>query len=797
LPGAAIIFLLMAVSLLYRPTVFDSFIADDFLYLNWANKVVQHPELLLEKYWRCEQKWSADAAFLLFYRPFFYTVFLLEYKLFGFAARYYHLVNIAIELLSTIIVGLIVISLNESLPNSKRLSNIQIKIWALLSSAFFVLYPLHSEIVNWITSIVDLLVVFFILLSFWCYTQWRIKSNRAYFIVSIMSSVLAFLTKETSVALPLTIFAYELFFCDDISNDAQISTTKINWLKRVKKSLITTLPYWLILSLYFCLRTIVLGDLIAGYPDSVCYPTLAGWLKGLTIIFIPINTLTIGTHSYIFKSWHIVLGTVILLNVIAIFRTKNDSRKIIYFLSIWFLVTLVPALKVFPNVMSSFNGARLAYLGTVPLCVFLAYGLAVLSKNGRISFLARLTTPIFLVLAGTILYTNNLTWAAAGRWTTKVVSEIKGCCQNGVGDPLVYITGLPFSYRGIYCIVPLAGIAQEPILAKDVLHCVRLDGDEFSCSPGFIKDNIEQAAAKRMKLLYWDSSSETLKPVEFSNCNKLRRQWRGEDLRQIMRVSALSGVNQPDVHVLENGTVEIISHEKNNTFIVIELNLPDLPCWYVDFLALRMRFVDMKTLGPYAQIQFLFTNKIARDYSKNYFAYNNCSLSIDLTDKEQKLIFPLRNQAAWCMGGKCSNAKIVLPIKNSLRISELFLPRAIELMPQVKLQTLSYDPPGQIRLDKEYNHRQCITYDACGIKDCTQVILQAVPFARSFDNSNVGLKKSPFIEKRVLNPSGRLYMRRDEFPMETGVFKGRVVAVDKTNRPIGFPSDTFLIFVDS
>ena len=199
-------------------------------------------------------------------------------------------------------VALIVIELHKRSLSQISLSQSQLSIWAALAAALFILYPFHSEAVNVITCRMDPLVTLFSLFSLWCYIRWRNKSNLGFFILSIISAILAFLTKEMAVALPLTIFIYEVLFKSDLSDEAKATGAKSGRIKALYLAFKHTLPYWLILALYFVLRKFVLGDFIAGYPDSTESTSLIvqGWLRGLSNIFIPIDTSSIGTHSNIF-----------------------------------------------------------------------------------------------------------------------------------------------------------------------------------------------------------------------------------------------------------------------------------------------------------------------------------------------------------------------------------------------------------------------------------------------------------------------------------------------------------------
>ena len=69
--------------------------------------------------------------------------------------------------------------------------------------------------------------------SVWCYIQWRSNSKRQFLIVSIITTILALLTKEMAVALPPTIFMFELLIgSKGINTNKNSSKTKLNLIKQ-------------------------------------------------------------------------------------------------------------------------------------------------------------------------------------------------------------------------------------------------------------------------------------------------------------------------------------------------------------------------------------------------------------------------------------------------------------------------------------------------------------------------------------------------------------------------------------
>jgi len=792
--------------IVYRPTLFNFFIADDFYQMTWMNGALECPNMLLKTYWtpwiECRDRIPTTDSFL-FYRPVFASILFWECKFLGLNGLYLRLVNLVIELASGLMVALIVLAFDKTSNEESSLSIRQSIVWALFSAIFFVLFPSHSESVNWIADGSDLWVTLFSLVSLWCYIQWRNKSKQSFLIFSIVSALLAFLTKEMAVALPPTILAYEFFVqrCSD-RNTQKIGSDSINAGTQLHMAITTTLPYWLICILYFCLRKLLLGDFIGGYPDNMCNPlSISGWLKGLYTIFVPINPFIIGTHLLIYRSWHIVLSIIILLTIIATIKINRDKRKVIYFLIIWFLLCLAPVYKVFATSLDYPCGQRIIYLASVPICMLLTYGIAYFCAGKQFSFVSRAITLSFFGFAVAMLYANNLAFAQAGHVSNKIVQSFRAYYQNIPGDPLVYAVGLPKLSNGIY--IPLGhflnGMMNRPMLDKNRLNCSWIGSDDQYTSIGFLKQAIEEKQ-QQIHLLYWDSELEVLKPVMSFSQDQINKDWQDISLRQTIRTPSFPHISQPDVHWLMDGTLDIVSHKSNSKYTIIELDLKELPCWQINFLALKLQLSQPENLGSFRGAQLFFVNDIARKYSKeyfgDYFVYDCCYAAVKATKQEQEIIFPLRNLPAWTMGGRCHSIRVVLPADCNINIKKIWLPDIKDLMPSVHLQSTTDYPPDRIKLDR-YQTLQHIRYDARSINGCKQIVLEIVPnskfftFLNSKDNSKI-----IFLKKSASSSWGQFSLSRSEFPAKKTIYRAQLRALDEAGNQLGFPSDQFFIYTD-
>ncbi len=750
-------FIVLAIFLfIYRSALYNLITADDFIYLTWSHKAISHPELILEKY-------LVPTNNLVFYRPLIFTILAMEYKFWGLNTLCFHVTNIILELTTGLTVAALITNLSTVINKSSTSLNTRTKIWTTMSASLFILHPLHNESVNSISDQVDLFVTLFFLSSFWCYIQWRKKSKVQFFVVSLGMAILAFLTKEMCVALPPTLFLYEILCLDlrlpSSANDSAIS----KFPSRLFTAFSATLPYWLLLGLYFLIRRIILGDIIAGYSDEMCHHNLRIWIHSLKEVIDPINPLVFNSENYLVKLWHILLVTCVALSLIATTKAGKSEKRLVFFLLGWTVLALAPTFKIFPVMMNYLSGSRLAYLASAPLCAFLTYGLATFSIHNRFRNGIRLVATLLLITSASILYKYNLAWNEAGAWTNNVFNKISQCYPSKDEDLPIYVTGLPlFHDNGVFCIGLLEAITKTPFMNKDFYRCVRLDANELSPSPGILKEAASKH--KNIQLVYWDKTTNDLIPVP-----------------------------HPFHHVSNIKSRIKISTTPQGSLILATPTLKGLPCWNIDFIKVELKAYVSTNIAPVQQAVLVFSNDLVKQPNTV-----NCWAPIKKEGNTTEIIFPVRNLPSWTMGGNCSSAHIILPPTNQSQQAKLSTLDAGQLMPTFKISTLSQDPPGQIRLDLQDHKTQCVEYDSSRLKNSEHLFLEIIAFPKTFEyldshpeNNNLA------IQIKTTNNKGQLIIRRTDLPANTGVYRARIRSFDATNNQIGFSSDTFLIFVDS
>jgi tetratricopeptide (TPR) repeat protein len=224
-PTVQIAFIIILGCLVYSNTLTSPFVFDDVVY------VIENPAVKdLSGYLSASQNDTLPdhpGTFKKQYknRILGHLTFALNYWIDGLNVKGYHLVNLLIHLLNSLLVYLLAY-LTFRTPYLKQRTaldpafNIQTgNLTAFLCTLLFVVHPMQTEAVTYISQRLTSLATLFFLLSLVLYIKARLsvtpRRRYSYYCISLISVILAMKTKEISFTLPIVITLYEFFFFED------------------------------------------------------------------------------------------------------------------------------------------------------------------------------------------------------------------------------------------------------------------------------------------------------------------------------------------------------------------------------------------------------------------------------------------------------------------------------------------------------------------------------------------------------------------------------------------------------
>jgi protein O-mannosyl-transferase len=253
-----------------------------------------------------------------YYRPVFTTSLALDHSLWGENPFGYHLTNLVLHVLVSILVYLLALKI-------VRHSGA-----ALLAGLLFAVHPVHSGAVAWISGRSGPLAALFMFLSLYLYISYKEERNLLYLAVSLFAFLLALLSKETAITLPLIVLLYEICFGD----------------RKAKKIISPFILYCLAAIPYFILRLSVLKVMgWSNQPLSHRLYTSFGMLVGyVRLLVAPVNLRVF--YDIPIKRGFLEKDVIIPLLLLAlmaagIFLLFRRNRKL-FFCIAWIPVTLIP-----------------------------------------------------------------------------------------------------------------------------------------------------------------------------------------------------------------------------------------------------------------------------------------------------------------------------------------------------------------------------------------------------------------------------------------------------------------------
>ncbi len=328
-----IITIIILTTLSYFNTLNNSFVYDDNTYVV-ENKQIRSIANISMAF---ISTYPPDAKEQGLYRPLVTVSYIVDYALWGLNPKGFHLANLILHILTSIIVYLLALEIIKTQWPSAVVGIV------------FALHPVHTEAVTWVVGRAEVMAGLFYFLAFLFYIKAGNSpsfKNRQ-FISSNIFYFLALLSKEIAVTLPILLFAYDYFFFH-----RQRSAEIIELLKK------RYLSFIILTFIYIIIRFAVLGAI--GPQKNLSFaPDVGLYERFLTIIvvigyymrllFLPFNL----TVDYVFPkiaslSLPVFIYGGILLVSIGITVLLYKRSKMLSFSIALFFITLLPVMNIIP-----------------------------------------------------------------------------------------------------------------------------------------------------------------------------------------------------------------------------------------------------------------------------------------------------------------------------------------------------------------------------------------------------------------------------------------------------------------
>ncbi|MFA7087989.1 MAG: tetratricopeptide repeat protein [Patescibacteria group bacterium] len=307
-------FLIFAIGfLLYSQTLFF-----DFTYFDDSTLILEKTEILSD-FKNINLLFSTDAFFSgvkIYYRPLLNLSFMLDAQADATLPVFYHLSNILIHCLASILVFLLL----TKLINKRSL--------AFFLSLIFLIHPIMTQAVAWIPGRNDSLLAVFVLASFILFLEFLRRPRLLYYLGYLFFLFCSLFTKESAVALPVLVILYFLFI------DGGFLKRSDKWLL-VAGSAVTGF-------VWFLSRTLALGSGSVDYLSA-----LEGIVKNSPALLVAVGKLIFPFNLSvlpILEDSTLVYGLIALpILILALIFSRGKRINRLIFGAGWFLMFLLPS----------------------------------------------------------------------------------------------------------------------------------------------------------------------------------------------------------------------------------------------------------------------------------------------------------------------------------------------------------------------------------------------------------------------------------------------------------------------
>jgi len=345
-------------------------------------------------------RWAFSTRYADLWNPLVWLSLMFDYQLHGLNSGGYHLTNLILHILSTLLLFQLFCRMTGAVWKSAFVA------------ALFALHPLHVESVVWIAERKDVLSAFFWMLTLCLYVYYTEKPVIKRYLLVLFSFVLALMSKPMVVTLPVIMILLDYW---PLKRFESQKNNQILWQLKEKLPLFILSAVLVIITLCSPNNTdassiiLPLGSRLANAP--VAFITYLGktiWPYDLAVYYPFSDQLPI---------WQ-VMGSILLIFLISFFVIAMMKRLPYLFVGwLWFAIAIAPVIGIM-QVSSSVPYSmadRYHYLPSIGIAVALAWGIAPLFR--REDFRKKILLPAATVFLGIL---SVLTWQQCGYWKNSI-----------------------------------------------------------------------------------------------------------------------------------------------------------------------------------------------------------------------------------------------------------------------------------------------------------------------------------------------------------------------------------------
>jgi tetratricopeptide (TPR) repeat protein len=361
-------------------------------------------------------RWAFSTTYAEFWHPVTWLSLMFDYQLYGLNPAGYHLTNLILHILSTLLLFWFFNRMTGAVWKSAFVA------------ALFALHPLRMESVAWIGERKDVLSAFFWMLTLCLYVYYTEKPVIRRYLLVVFSFVLALMSKPMVVTLPVIMILLDYW---PLKRFESQKNNLILWQLKEK------LPFF-ILSAVFSIITIYAQYRPHSKPISLVSNITNASVHFVTYLgktFWPYDLAFYYPFSNQLQIWQ-VTGAILLILVISAAVIVMVKRFPYLFVGwLWYGITILPVIGVIPA-GSNTLADRYTYLPSIGIAVILAWGIPTLFRCEDMR--KKILFPTAIIFLAVL---SVLTWVQCGYWRDSIklfshtlATKDNALAYNGRGD---------------------------------------------------------------------------------------------------------------------------------------------------------------------------------------------------------------------------------------------------------------------------------------------------------------------------------------------------------------------------
>ncbi len=342
--------------------------------------------------------WAFSTRYSGLWTPFLWISFMMDYTLYGMNAGGYHLTNLILHILSTLLLFGLFMRMTGAIWKSAFVASL------------FALHPLHVESVAWVAERKDVLSAFFWMLTLYLYAYYTEKPVIKRYLLVVFSFVGALLSKPMVVTLPVVMILLDYW---PLKRFEAYKKDLIIWQLKEKALFFLLSAILMFITLYDQIFSLdenyhySLGARIANAPIAFVTYLEKTFLPHDMAIFYPFVELIPFSH---------LIGSLFLIAAMSVVVVVLIKRLPYLFVGwVWYAVTIIPVIGIIqigPHLMAD----RYHYLPSIGIAIMMAWGIPSLLPNENIR-----KWILFPAAIGFLVILSFLTWKQCGYWKNSAV----------------------------------------------------------------------------------------------------------------------------------------------------------------------------------------------------------------------------------------------------------------------------------------------------------------------------------------------------------------------------------------